>query len=187
VVFETERTGEKLLSTTASELSVQLDPSRTFTRIGVDARLGETIDLANEQVGTGGDVTVSATLRPSSRLTLELIGARRWLDVPRAEGSKGRLFTADVARLRALVHFSPRAYLRLIGQWVGTRTDPSLYPYPVEAKSGVFEGSALFTYRVNWQTALYVGFGDERALDEQDDLRRVSRQLFAKISYALQR
>jgi len=41
--------------------------------------------------------------------------------------------------------------------------------------------------KVNWQTALYLGYGDERALDEGDDLRRTSRQLFAKVSYAFQR
>ena len=85
------------------------------------------------------------------------------------------------------MHFSSRAYLRLVGQWVGTTSDPALYPFPVDPKEGGFEGSALFTYKINWQTALYVGYGDERALDERDDLRRTSRQLFAKVSYAFQR
>ena len=85
------------------------------------------------------------------------------------------------------MHFSSRAYLRLIGQWVGTTSDPALFPYPVDETEGGFEGSVLFTYRVNWQTALYVGYGDDRALDEGGDLRRTSRQLFAKISYAFQR
>jgi len=50
---------------------------------------------------------------------------------------------------------------------VGTTSDPALYPYPVDP--------------------LYVGYGDERALDPRDDLRRTSRQLFAKVSYAFQR
>jgi hypothetical protein len=92
-----------------------------------------------------------------------------------------------VARVRALVHFDARAYLRLIGQWVGTRRDPELYPYPVEAKSADLEASVLFAYRLNWQTALYVGYGDLRALDPRNELRPASRQLFAKISYAFPR
>ena len=182
-----ERTGDQLLSTTSLELGVQVDPSRSFTRVGVQASLGEAIDLYNLQVGTGADLNVFATLRPWSRLTLDVLAARRWLDVPRPEGGEGRLFTASVFRARALVHFSSRAYLRLIGQWVGTTSDPALFPFPVDEKEGGFEGSALFTYKVNWQTALYVGYGDERALDERDALRRTSRQLFAKISYAFQR
>jgi len=201
LAFETERTGDRLLSTTNLELFAQIDPSRTFTRLTVEAHLGEAIDLANVQVGDGVDVTVSATLRPTPRLTLNLVGARRFLDVPRGEpqaepdsgtaptsaGEKARLFTADVARIKALVHLSSRAYLRLIGQWTGIRSDPALYPYPVDPRTGGFEGSVLFTYKVNWQTALHLGYGDERALDDTDDLRRTSRQLFAKISYAFQR
>jgi len=187
VRFLSERTGDQLLSTTSLEFAAQVDPSRSFTRIGVQGSVGEAVDLSNVQVGTGADLTAFATLRPWSRLTLDLVAARRWLDVPVPGGGTGRLFTADVLRAKALVHFSPRAYLRLIGQWVGTTSDPALYPYPVKAKEGGFEGSALFTYKVNWQTALYVGYGDERALDERDDLRPTSRQLFAKISYAFQR
>ena len=182
-----ERTGEKLLSTTSVEFQAQVDPSRSFTRVGVQGSVGEAVDLYNLQVGTGADINVFATLRPWSRLTLDLTAARRWLDVPRPEGGDGRLFTASVLRAKALLHFSSRAYLRLIGQWVGTTSDPALFPFPVDPEEGGFEGSALFTYKVNWQTALYVGYGDERALDERDALRRTSRQLFAKVSYAFQR
>ncbi len=184
----TERTGEELLSTTSLEFGVQVDPSRTFTRFGIQGTVGEAVDLFNVQVGHGADLTALATVRPHPRLTLDLVAARRWLDVPRPEGGgDGRLFTADVLRAKALVHFSSRAYLRLIGQWVETRSDPALFPTPVDAREGGFQGSALFTYQLNWQTALYAGYGDDRALDEHDDLRRTSRQLFAKISYAFQR
>jgi hypothetical protein len=184
----TDRTGEALLSTTSVEFQAQVDPSRAFTRVGVQGSAGEAVDLVNVQVGSGADLSAFATVRPHPRLTLDLLAARRWLDVPRpGGGGNGRLFTADVLRARALVHFSPRAYLRLIGQWVETANDPTLYPYPVSEKEGGFEGSALFTYRINWQTALYLGYGDDRALDEGGDLRRTSRQLFAKISYAFQR
>jgi hypothetical protein len=186
--FATERTGDRLLSTTSLEFAAQVDPSRTFTRIGVQGSVGESIDLFNVQVGQGADLSAFTTLRPHPRVTLELLAARRWLDVPRpAGGGDGRLFTADVLRARALVHLSARAYLRLIGQWVETTRDPALFPFPVDPREGGFEGSALFTYKINWQTALYLGYGDDRALDATDTLSRTSRQLFAKISYAFQR
>jgi hypothetical protein len=182
-----DRTGAALLSTTSVEFQAQVDPSRTFTRVGVQGSAGEAVDLVNVQVGSGADLSAFATVRPHPRLTLDLLAERRWLDVPRPGGGDGRLFTADVLRAKALVHFSSQAYLRLIGQWVGTTNDPTLYPYPVSEKEGSFEGSVLFTYRINWQTALYLGYGDDRALDEGGDLRRTSRQFFAKISYAFQR
>ncbi len=50
-----------------------------------------------------------------------------------------------------------------------------------------FSGSALLSYRLNWQTALFLGYGDERALDPARRLRQTERQLFVKLSYALQR
>jgi hypothetical protein len=78
-------------------------------------------------------------------------------------------------------------FLRLIGQYVSTRRDPTLYAFEVPAHSGDFSGSALFSYRLNWQTALFVGYGDERSLDEREHLARTERQLFVKLSYAFQR
>jgi len=44
----------------------------------------------------------------------------------------------------------------------------------------------IVVHKISWQTVLYVGYGDERALDEADILRQTSRQVFAKISYAFQ-
>jgi hypothetical protein len=99
-----------------------------------------------------------------------------------------RLFTAQVQRLKATYNFNPRVFLRVIGQYVSTRRDPSLYVVEVPRRNGDFSGSALFSYRLNWQTALFVGYGDERALDErQHHLARTERQLFVKLSYAFQR
>ena len=139
------------------------------------------------RVGTGARISLAATFRPDPHLGLDANSAVRWLDVDTPEGARGRLFTAQVQRLKATLFFSSRAFLRLIGQYVSTTRDPGLYTFEVARKSGEFSGSALFSYRLNWQTALFVGYGDERALDEQESLRRTSRQFFAKISYALQR
>jgi hypothetical protein len=104
-----------------------------------------------------------------------------------APAGGARLFTAQVQRLKGTYNFSGRTFLRLIGQYVSTRRDPSLYVVDVPRRSAGFSGSALFSYRLNWQTALFVGYGDERALDERGDLARTERQLFVKVSYAFQR
>jgi len=56
-----------------------------------------------------------------------------------------------------------------------------------EFEDSGFSGSALLSYRINWQTALFIGYGDERALGDEDRLERTGRQLFAKLSYSFQR
>jgi hypothetical protein len=62
-----------------------------------------------------------------------------------------------------------------------------LYFTPVDARSGIFSGSALLAYKLNWQSVLFVGYGDDRELTAQNELQRASRQLFVKVSYAFQR
>ena len=143
-------------------------------------RFGEDIDLATAQVGMGGDLTASVTLRPEPHLTLEALASKSWLS---AKGSAGRLFSADVQRLKATYNASARAFVRLIAQHTSSRR----YFGRDVAKNAGFSGSALLSYRLNWQTALFLGYGDERALAENDRLLRTGRQLFAKISYSFQR
>ena len=44
----------------------------------------------------------------------------------------------------------------------------------------------MFAYKLNWQTVLFVGYGDNRAFDDADRLQPASRELFFKLSYAFQ-
>jgi len=76
--------------------------------------------------------------------------------------------------------------IRLIGQYIWTTRDPSLWVAPVAAEDGVFSGSVLFSYKLNWQTVLFLGYGDSRVLDTNSNLLRANRQFFLKISYAFQ-
>jgi len=83
--------------------------------------------------------------------------------------------------------FDARTLVRLIAQYVETRRDPSLWLAPVAAREGAFSASALFSYKLNWQTVLFAGYGDDRTLLETGDLVRADRQFFLKVSYAFQR
>jgi hypothetical protein len=79
-------------------------------------------------------------------------------------------------------------FVRLIGQYVQTTRDTSLYAFAVGRKDATLSGSALFAYKLNWQTVFYLGYGDNRDFAANtDQLEPSSRQVFAKISYALQK
>jgi hypothetical protein len=99
----------------------------------------------------------------------------------------GRLFTAQTARVKATYVFNARMLVRLIGQYVEVTRDPSLWTFPVASKEGGFAGSALFSYKLNWQTVLFLGYGDNRTLQESGDLTPADRQFFLKVSYAFLR
>lgn len=159
--------------------------SRLVPTVEIDADYGEQADVDNVRVGHGGTITAIAQVRPTEHLGLDLRAQQRWIDET-VDGAHARLFTARVARVKAIYAFTPRMLVRLIGQYVETMRDPSLYVTPVAAKDGNFAGSLLFSYKLNWQTVVFVGYGDTRTLQESGDLVRADRQFFFKMSYAFQ-
>jgi hypothetical protein len=164
------------------------NPSRTMSQLYVEGSVGEEIDHDNARPGHGATLTLGATVRAGDHLALRLDASRRFIDVrPDGGGSEQRLFTAQVERLKAVYTFNSRCYLRLIGQYDRTDADPALYHAPVPATSGSFSGSALVAYKLNWQSVLFFGYGDDRAIDSDGSLLRTGRQLFLKVSYAWQR
>ena len=161
-------------------------PSGLLPVLGFAGNYGEQPDVENARVGRGGDVLLTALVRPTEHLGLDLRLERRWIDET-VEGHAGDLFTADVARLKAVYVFNARMLLRLIGQYQDVRRDPALWIQPVLEKEGSFAGSVLFSYKLNWQSVLFVGYGDARALDDTGNVLLPSgRQFFVKVSYAFQ-
>jgi hypothetical protein len=169
------RVGNRLLEQTYGTFFFQFDPSRRFPRIFIDSRFGESIDFGGARVGTGATVALGATLRPHDRLDLQFTVNREWLDI-----DDDRLFTADVQRLRAQYSFSAKSLLRVIAQYDEVE-------FGGGAKAGNFLGSVLYSYKINWQTVLFVGYGDERVLRENDYLADAGKSFFLKVSYAFLR
>ncbi len=167
--------------------TLQATPSQLVSLLYLDGSVGDQIDFANARPGRGASLTASAALRPTDHLALQLDASRRWLDVrPDGGGAERRLFTAQIERLKATWTFNARSYARLIGQYERTDADPALFHDPVDARTGSFTGSALLAYKLNWQTVLFVGYGDDRVTDDAGTLQRAGRQLFLKASYAFQ-
>jgi hypothetical protein len=180
------RIGHEIFNRTNVFFVFQIDPSRRFSRFEVDGNLGQEYDFENGRVGDGLRLSTTVTVKPTDHLALEFIGNHQTLDVDGDDGRHGRLFRAQTARLKATYTFTARALLRLIGQWVETERDPSLYRFEVTRKDGGFDGSALFAYKLNWQTVLFVGYGDSRSLLPNGDLTAAGHQFFLKVSYAFQ-
>ena len=182
------RVGDEWLQRFRPRLLLQGSPGRVLNQFSIDTYAGEEIDFANGRKGRGATIVTSVTVRPDDHLELRGNFNVRWLDEHAAAGLSGRLFTATVERLRATWAFNSRAFVRLIGPYVQTKRDASLYTFPVRSKAADFGGTALFAYKLNWQTVLYAGYGDSRSfLESSDRLEKSGQQAFAKISYAWQR
>ncbi len=165
--------------------NLSIDPGRVVSRITLAGTLGDSPDVVNARAGHGADVQLTATVKPTDHLALDLNAERQWLNV-NGDGAAGRLFTAQIGRLKATYNFTAHAFLRVIGQYFAATQDPALYRVPVPAEDRSFTGSALFAFTPNWQTVFYLGYGDSRALDSSNALVPAGRQFFLKVSYAFQ-
>jgi hypothetical protein len=165
----------------------QFSPSRRISLLSVNGTLGQDIDFTNARPARGATVNLEVTLQATDHLAVDVIENTRWLNVDSPLSADARLFTERISRVKGTYTFTSRFFVRVIGQYVATARDPSLFTSIVDARSGTFGGSALFAYKVNWQSVMFVGYGDDRELTDQRRLQPLDRQLFVKLSYAFQR
>jgi uncharacterized protein DUF5916 len=184
---EQARAGDEVLGRRRFGYVAQFSPTRWLSQVGVDGLIGEEIDFDNVRRGHGSTINLNARLNPTQHLELAVLENLRWLDVDTATGSGQRLFTARVSRLRATYTFTSRLFVRGIGQYVSTDRDPSLYLSETTARSAEFTSSILLSYKVNWQSVMFIGYGDARELTDENHLAPSDRQFFVKLSYAFQR
>ena len=162
----------------------ELYPGRYLAHVEVDGAFGDEIDFSNDRLGDGTTLSFSATINAGRHLQISPFYTRRALDVTTAAGLSGRLVTADVARVKLTWTFSARSWIRVIGQETSSKRRPDLWTFPVDERSRDFAGSAVFAYKLNWQTVLYLGYADSRLLDDAGQLKAAERQAFFKVSYA---
>ena len=187
VAFDRVRAGNRTFPRRQFIYTFQVSPNRSISLISLDGFLGEQVDFANARLGTGGTVNLTSSIRPTDHLELRFNGSRQWLNVDTGPAGKARLFTASVARLRATYTFTARAFARAIAQYVATDRDPALYVSAVDRKSGSWASSLLVAYKLDWQSVVFLGYGDNRTLVDDNHFEKADRQFFLKISYAFQR
>ena len=182
-INDRSRTGDVLLTRRQLGFVARFNPSRRIAQVSIDGTIGQEIDFAHARLGRGSSLNAYLRVNPTGQLELEALQNRRVLSVQDGR----RLFLARVSRVRGTYMFGAGFFVRVIGQYVATTRDPTLHVESVERRSGAFSGSALLAYKINWQSVLFVGYGDDRELAPDDRLQRTSRQFFVKMSYAFQR
>ena len=165
-----------------SEIHLKANPSRLLPTMTLDGTVGERVDYVNSRIGRGAALTFTSSIRPTTHLELAANINREWLNVASAQ-----LYAADIDRLKATYVFNPRSLARVVVQRSNVDRTARLYIDSVSPRDGDFTLSALYGYRLNWQTTFFVGYGDFRLLDENDRFLPMRRSVFMKASYAFQR
>ena len=143
---------------------------------------GDAIDFANTRRGK------RLFLEPDLSLNLGLrLRATLEHDFQRFEVDEGELFEANLTQLRLVYQFNVRTFVRTILQYRSIERDPALYVDEVDAKTERLFTQLLFSYKLNPQTVLFVGYAGNREGDESVDLTESNRTLFFKFGYAFVR
>ena len=83
-----------------------------------------------------------------------------------------------------MYHFGTRAFARAILQYTRHRPGDRALPDPVEPRSRRLFSQLLFSYKVNPQTVLLVGYSDNALGGRDLTLTRTDRTFFLKLGYA---
>jgi hypothetical protein len=146
---------------TSSSGTRNVNPSRRFQFFSVEGFLGQDVDFDNVRLGRGGRVNMNATINATDHLVFDLISNTTWLHVDDAASVNRPLFTSRVSRC-APTTFTARSFVRLIGQYVSTDRDVLLPRAANRARRPVQRVGAV-CYKINWQSVMFFGYGDEDA------------------------
>ena len=173
-----ERYGGVGFDRTNYNLSVNMNTSR---RLGLRGRFGwgDEIfyDPGNPYLGRGATMSLSATVRPTPRLTSQVsLDTSRFTDV-RPGPTTGEVFNVQIVRALSTFTFTERLLVRNITEY--------------NSYDGTLGANLLATYRINALTVFYVGYDDhyqQADLIEEHrfpyaTLKRKNRAVFTKLQY----
>jgi len=149
------------------------------THLFANLTVGDQIDFASARLGRRVRVNPGVSHRFGRHLSLDLSGTWERL----ADGSL-ELFTAAIAESAVAYHFSTQAFLRAIVQYVDYDSNPDVDRGLADPRSRRLLSQVLFSYMLNPQTVVYVGYSDASLGDSVTAITRAQRTFFAKVGYA---
>ena len=163
------------------EGSFQIRPSGSVTLLGA-VRSGDFVDFVNNRKSFGLSLTPTVQLNLGRALAIDLGHVYQRLTF---DGS--RVFTANLTQTRLLYHFNVRTFVRAILQYRQVDRDATQYSSSVVPKTEQFFTQFLASYKVNPQTAVFVGYTDDHFGTDEFSLQRRERTFFLKFGYAFHR
>ncbi|HYG61424.1 MAG TPA: DUF5916 domain-containing protein [Thermoanaerobaculia bacterium] len=167
-----------------THLEVEVRPSGALF-LTLAATVGDTIDFDHDRAGDLLRLRPSIDLNLGRSLRLELDH-----DLQKVDVAGGELLELNVSQLRAIYQLNLRTFLRAVLQYTDVAYNTELYTAEeVERDNEHLFSQLLFSYKLNPQTVLFVGYSDNQIGGELEghplELTRSDRTLFLKLGYAL--
>jgi hypothetical protein len=142
-------------------------------------QIGDAIDFANSQAADVVLLNPRIEFKVNRPINIQFDHTYQRLNV---EG--GTLFTANLSQIRFVYQFNVRMFVRAIIQYLNLTQNEALYTFPVDPETRTVFTQFLFSYKLNPQTVVFVGYSDNRLGLQQVDLLQTDRTFFMKIGYA---
>lgn len=149
------------------------------TSLGVTIDMGDRIDYLHDRLGSRLKISPEAGLNLGRNLKISFSH-----DFERFTVEGQRLYLVNLSQLTAVYSFNSRSFIRLITQYQDTRKNQDLYLNPIEEKTREMFNQILYTYKVNPQTVIYLGYSDNYNHGPDFQLFQKDKTLFFKLSYA---
>lgn len=144
---------------------------------------GTAIDYTNIRLADVHETNASADVRLGRRVSFEFGASARRLSLGR-----DLIVREQIGNITGVYGLTNRAFFRVLGQVRSTRRDPKRYSKTIDGHALRLESQAVLTYRLNGQTAGFLGYStlasDSRLQGVPLDVRRQTQTLFLKVAYA---
>lgn len=148
--------------------------------VALTAGFGDRIDYANVQQGNRVFLNPAIQYNIGRHLYVELDHVFERLNV-----DAGRLYTANLSNLRVVYQFNSRTFLRTILQYADFDYKAENYTFPIDPRFKHLFSQILFSYKINPQTVLFLGYSDDYYGYRLIPIKQNNRTFFLKIGYAL--
>jgi hypothetical protein len=162
----------------SSQNMFEITPSKD-SKVGLAVGFGDAIDYSNNREATSLLFSPSLNYKLGRHIDLTYRHTYQTLDV-----DGGRLFTTNVPEGRVVYQHNARMFVRLLMQYVSLEREAELYNYPVQPEIKQLLTQLLFSYKLNPQTVLYLGYSDSSMGMQSIDMIRMDRTFFVKMGYA---
>jgi len=148
-------------------------------RLNAIVQYGDTIDYSNARQAIGLNLLPSLEFSLGRHINVNLQHAFQRLSL---EGDE--IFTANLSQVKLIYNFNVRTFVRVIVQYLDVARNPDLYLFPIPDKTQTVFTQFLFSYKLNPQTVLFIGYSDNYLGMTNIDITQTNRTFFVKLGYA---
>jgi hypothetical protein len=142
-------------------------------------KVGDSVDYTNSRLASVVSLMPGLEYNVGRHINLNFSHVYERLNLKGNE-----IYTANLSQARLVYNFNVRTFVRAILQYQDVSRNPDLYSFPVTAKTKTFFSQFLFSYKLNPQTVLFLGYSDNYLGMPGLDLTQTDRTFFVKIGYA---